>query len=93
MVQSQQELVNAIKNDKVIKKEITDTLMELDVMPSTGTQAYLNDLLIDIYNRVNNKDDTVEIEVLDETTSEKLIEFINNNFTTYSAKLFRQSIK
>jgi hypothetical protein len=93
MVQSQQELVNAIKNDKVIKKEITDTLMELDIMPSTGTQAYLNDLLIDIYNRICNKEDNIEIEALAETTPEKFIEFIDDNFTTYSAKLFKRSIR
>ena len=93
MVQSQQELVNAIKNDKVIKVEITDTLLELDVLPSVGTQAYLNDLLIDIYNRICNKEDNVKVEALEETTPEKFISFVNDKFTTYSAKLFRHSIK
>ena len=93
MVQSQQELVNAIKNDKVIKVEITDTLLELDVLPSVGTQAYLNDLLIDIYNRICNKEDNVKVEVLEETTPENFINFVNDKFTTYSAKLFRHSIK
>lgn len=93
MVQSQQELVNAIKNDKILKVEITDTLLELDVLPSVGTQAYLNDLLIDIYNRICNKEDNIKVEALEETTPENFISFVNDKFTTYSAKLFRHSIK
>jgi len=93
MVQSQQYLTDAIKNDKVIKSDIIDTLIELDELPSVGTQAYLNDLLIDIYNRVCDPEDNIKIEVLDETTPDKMIEFVNNNFTTYSAKLFRQSVR
>ena len=52
MVKNEKELLEAIKHEHHITKEITDTLIELDQLPSTGTQVYLNDLLKIILCRV-----------------------------------------
>lgn len=94
MVQTIEELHNAIKNEHLIKKEITDTLIELDTTPSMGTQAYLNGLVVDLYKRVIDTEDDIILEALNDEviTGQQFIEWIDTNFTTYSAKLFRKSI-
>lgn len=94
MVKSQNELFEALSKEKVIKKEITDTLLELDVLPSVATQAYMNDLLYDLYKRVLNED--INIEVIsgsNKTTSDELCQWVINNFTEYSSNMFMESIR
>lgn len=94
MVKTENELMEAVKYDHHITKEITDTLIELDALPSTGTQVYLNDILVGMYNRVVDANDDVIIEVLskDVMTSKGFIEWVENNFTEYSAKMFKESV-
>ena len=49
MVKDEKELLEAIKHDHRISKEITGTLIELDQLPSTGTQVFLNELIVELY--------------------------------------------
>lgn len=94
MVKTQKELFDAIKYQHTIGKEITDTLIELDQLPSTGTQVYLNDLLVELYNRVVDKNDDITVEVFNDKviTDKEFIEWVDSNFTNYSANFFRKTI-
>lgn len=88
MVGTVNELRNAITNAKVIKKEITDTLLELDTLPSVGTQADLNDMLVELYDRIKSNEE-ITFEIFNKViTTEEYIRWIENEFTTYSSKLF-----
>ena len=94
MVKNEKELLEAVKHEHHITKEITDTLIELDQLPSTGTQVYLNDIIVHLYKRVVDKDDDVIVEEFGDKvmTSEDFIKWVDDNFTTYSADLFKKSI-
>ena len=87
-------MLEAVKHEHHITKEITDTLIELDQLPSTGTQVYLNDIIVHLYKRVVDKDDDVIVEEFGDKvmTSEDFIKWVDDNFTTYSADLFKKSI-
>ena len=92
MVGTVNELRNAITNVKVIKKEITDTLLELDTLPSVGTQADLNDMLVELYDRIKSNEE-ITFEIFNKViTTEEYIQWIENEFTTYSSKLFIDTI-
>lgn len=94
MVKTQQELFDAIKYQHSIGKEITDTLIELDQLPSTGTQVYLNDLLVELYNRVIDTEDDIIVEEFKDKviTDKEFIDWVDSNFTNYSANFFRKTI-
>ncbi len=94
MVKSEKELMEAVKHQHDIDKEITDTLIELDNLPSTGTQVYLNEILVELYKRVMDGKDDVVIEAFGKNviSSEEFIKWIEDNFTEYSAHLFKSSI-
>ncbi len=95
MVKNEKELLEAIKHEHHISKEITDTLIELDQLPSTGTQVYLNDLIVTLYNRVVdvNDDITVDIFANKVIAPEEFIQWVDDNFTEYSAGLFKKTIE
>ena len=95
MVKTQSELFEAIKHQHHIEKEITDTLIELDTLPSTGTQVYLNDLLVELYKRVVDVNDDIIVDTFEDKviTPEKFIQWVDDNFTNYSASFFKKSIK
>ncbi|SFB73476.1 hypothetical protein [Butyrivibrio sp. YAB3001] len=94
MVKNEKELLEAIKHEHHITKEITDTIIELDQLPSTGTQVFLNDLIVTLYNRVVDVNDDVIVEIFDQKviTPDEFIGWIDDNFTTYSADMFKKSI-
>ena len=94
MVKTEKELIEAIKHQHTIEKEITDTLIELDSLPSTGTQVYLNDLLVELYKRVIDGKDDIVVEAFGKNviTSDEFIKWVDDNFTEYSSKLFKESI-
>ena len=94
MVKNEKELLEAIKHEHHITKEITDTIIELDQLPSTGTQVFLNDLIVSLYNRVVDVNDDVIVEIFDQKviTPDEFIGWIDDNFTTYSADMFKKSI-
>ena len=94
MVKNEKELLEAIKHEHHISKEITDTLIELDQLPSTGTQVFLNDLIVTLYKRVMDGSDDVVVEVFGDKvmTSVEFTKWVEDNFTEYSTKLFKDSI-
>lgn len=94
MVQKEQELLEAIKHEHHITKEITDTLIELDQLPSTGTQVFLNDLIVSLYRRVVDVNDDIVVEIFDKKviTPKEFISWVEDNFTEYSANLFKKTI-
>ena len=95
MVNNEKELLEAIKHQHHISKEITDTLIELDQLPSTGTQVYLNDLIVTLYKRVVDVNDDIVVEIFDQKviTPKEFIGWVDDNFTTYSANLFKKTIE
>ncbi len=94
MVKNEKELLEAIKHEHHITKEITDTLIELDQLPSTGTQVYLNDLIVELYKRVVDVNDDIVVEIFDQKviSPKEFIAWVDDNFTTYSANLFKETI-
>ena len=95
MVQNEKELLEAIKHEHHITKEITDTLIELDQLPSTGTQVFLNDLIVELYKRVVDVNDDIVVEIFDQKviTPKEFISWVDDNFTAYSADLFKKTIE
>ncbi|MBQ7615149.1 MAG: hypothetical protein IJU77_08885 [Butyrivibrio sp.] len=95
MVNNEKELLEAIKHEHHIKKEITDTLIELDQLPSTGTQVYLNELIVTLYKRVVDKSDDIIVEIFADKvmTPQDYISWVEDNFTEYSANLFKKTIE
>ena len=94
MVKNEKELLEAIKHEHHITKEITDTLIELDQLPSTGTQVYLNDLIVSLYKRVVDVNDDITVDIFADKviTAQEFTKWIEDNFTEYSANLFKESI-
>ncbi len=94
MVNNEKELLEAIKHHHHITKEITDTLIELDQLPSTGTQVFLNELIVNLYNRVVDVSDDIVVEIFGEKviSPEEFTKWIDDNFTEYSSDLFKKTI-
>ena len=94
MVKDEKELLEAIKHDHRISKEITGTLIELDQLPSTGTQVFLNELIVELYKRVVDVNDDIVVEEFGDKvmTSADYTKWVEDNFTEYSANLFKESI-
>lgn len=83
-------LNDIIQNERVITREATELMLELDIMPSVTTQALLNTYIVDLYHRLQ-KDNDVIIEVIDSehvTDSDKFATWVRDNFTTYSYRMF-----
>ena len=95
MVKNEKELLEAVKHEHHITKEITDTLIELDQLPSTGTQVFLNDIIVELYKRVVDRSDDVIVEVFGDKVmdSSDFKKWVEDNFTEYSANLFKDSIE
>ena len=95
MINNEKELLENIKHQHHITKEITDTLIELDQLPSTGTQVFLNDLIVSLYKRVMNGSDDIVVEAFGDKvmTSKDFTKWVEDNFTEYSTKLFKDSVK
>ena len=95
MVKNEKELLEAIKHEHHITREITDTLIELDQLPSTGTQVFLNDLIVALYKRVVDVNDDIVVEIFADKviTPKEFTAWVEDNFTEYSANLFKKSIE
>lgn len=88
-------LYEAIEHSKRIDNSVTSVLLELDVMASTTTQAALNDLMVELGNRVKDEADIV-IDAIDSekpATFEEYNTWIDDNFTEYSADMYRDTLK
>jgi hypothetical protein len=84
-----------IKNNKVIPKELTDALLEYDVLNSVATQAALNKVLLEIRAKLETElDSSVEILSKDglATTAEEFDNWIDNEFTNYSYDMYKNSL-
>ena len=94
MVKNEKELLEAIKHQHHITKEITDTLIELDQLPSTGTQVFLNDLIVELYKRVVDVNDDIVVDIFDQKviSPKEFAGWVDDNFTEYSANLFKKSV-
>ena len=89
----QKELIYDLERNEVLTKEIKSILLELDTTNSRATQAYLNDLLLIIRERLLKNE-----HMVDETTSKALDlktyeAWIRNEFTTYSSTMYFDSIR
>ena len=86
------ELQEIISKSNTISKEATDILLELDTTSSTATRARLNDMLVEIYNRLKNNE-RITFEILNKViTAEELNKWINSELTEYSVRLFNETI-
>lgn len=87
------DVFKSIKDDKIISKEITEIFLELDVMNSVTTQASLNDMLVDLRKRIKTEDIVVEqISGENKTTVEEFDSWIDDNFTVYSSRLYKETV-
>lgn len=94
MIRSINELRETISKGNYINKEITNTLLEIDVLPSIGMQSRLNLMLVELYNRLENGEQIQFEKFADSYIQAKTFkEWINTEFTDYSAKLFNETIE
>lgn len=90
-----QELRDAIANSEVISNDVLKILLELDTTPSVTTQASLNDMLVELYQRVKATGD-ITFEFDDETKKVNAGEFIawvRDNISVHSYEMFLDTIK
>ena len=88
-----QELYETISKSGKITTGVTDVLLELDSTASVTTQAELNKLLCELYQRMETED--ITIDAISETapaTKEQFLHWIDDTFDSYSADLLKQSI-
>ena len=85
------ELFHVIETSDFISKEVTDILLELDVTASVTTQASLEELLEKLYHRLETE--SIEIEIIGkEVSQERFAEWVDDNFDSYSQKLFHEDM-
>ena len=89
----QKQLYEILTKGSSLSKDTKSVLLELDTTPSVSTQAYLNDLLLLFRKRLVDKE-----VITDETTGKPLTvkefdQWINDQFTSYSAKMYEDSLK
>lgn len=95
MVLTTEQLYKIIKSESNITENVTNTLLELDTTPSTATQAYLNDILIDLYDRIAYEPNSITIEDFsnEPINCEQFVKWIEDNFTEYSFNMFKREIE
>ena len=87
------ELFDAVEKETNITKEITDIFLELDSTGSMATQVDLNNLLLALWERLDDED--IRIEAIGggmSTSQDDFADWIRNNFDDYSVKLFEGAI-
>ncbi len=88
-----EELYRVADEEKLITKEVTRILTELDTTASSTTQAELNELLIAIYRRIDKEDIIVEdIDEIEPVTKEQFAQWVKDSFDSYSADMFGGSV-
>lgn len=90
-----QELRDAIANGEIIKNDVLKVLLELDTTPSVTTQASLNDMVVELYQRVKATGDIYfEFEnEMKKLNAGEFIAWIRDNFTDHSYEMFLDTIK
>ena len=87
------ELNKAVSSGNIITNEMVSIFKELDMTPSVATQASLNNMLIDIRNRIKNGADITIEGTNHQLTIESFDEFLKDTLEEYSCKLYNNSIK
>lgn len=89
-----EELNKVLENSEVICLDATDMLLDLDVLPSTTSQAALNHMLVDLGNRLKSGANVI-IETISKdknTTFEMYQKWLHDEFTAYSYDMFMKTI-
>jgi len=94
-VQSFNELYKVVSNNDIIESYITDALKELDILPSTTTQAALNDVLVALGKRLENNENIIiqDINKENAATLEEYNKYLEDKFTTYSYNMYRDTMR
>lgn len=89
------DLAKYIDNEKILTTDVTNILKELDILPSTTTQAALNDYLVVIGNRILNKEEIILAEYCETRTIliEEYEHWLESNFTEYSYNMYKNTMK
>ena len=91
MIKTYNELYKFLAESNEIKQDVIDILFELDGTGSMVTQASLNDILKDLYNRLET--DSISIEGIGYNVSqESFAAWVDDNFDDYTANLFKKTI-
>ena len=91
MIKTYNELYKFLAESNEIEQDVIDILFELDGTGSMVTQASLNDILKDLYNRLAT--DSISIEGLGYNVSqESFAAWVDDNFDDYTANLFKKTI-
>ncbi len=92
MFQSAKELFDALDQPQILT-EVTNELLNLDELPSTATQADLNNMLVHLHNRLAQGDDIIIEEISGKpVTTQEFDAWVEKNFGEYSANLYKESI-
>ena len=86
------ELNDIVEHSDVIKKEVTDIFLEMDTTDSMATQVSLNNLLLTLYDRLEDERIMIEAIGSPSTTQEQFEGWIENNLDDYSTRLFAEAI-
>lgn len=89
---SPEELFSLIDTSSVLTNTMMDILIELDTTNSTTTQAELNDMLVCLYTRIKDGEHIRNEKSGEILTEHDFTSWVNNEFTTYSANMFNNSI-
>ena len=91
MIKTYNELYKFLAESNNIEQDVIDILFELDGTGSMVTQASLNDILKDLYNRLET--DSISIEGIGYNVSqESFAAWVDDNFDDYTANLFKKTI-
>ena len=89
-----EELNKMLENSEVISLDATDMLLDLDVLPSTTSQAALNHMLVDFGKRLKSGANVI-VEAINKdenTTFEMYQKWLHDEFTTYSYNMFMKTV-
>ena len=86
------ELNDIVEHSDVIKKEVTDIFLEMDTTDSMATQVSLNNLLLTLYDRLEEERIMIEAIGSPDTTQEQFEGWVENNLDDYSTRLFAEAI-
>lgn len=90
---NQKELIQALEHNELFTNEIKSILLELDTTNSMSTQAYLNDLLLIIRNRLLKNEHIVDEANRQPLTLTKFESWISKEFTKYSSDMYFNTVK
>ncbi len=91
MIKTYNELYKFMEESNDIGDDAIAILHELDGTRSVVTQASLNEILVGVYERLEKAPVRVS-EIGDNVTKKQFADWVDNEFDTYTANLFKDSI-